>query len=73
VQRAIQMVIYEPPYTRPTRTVVWEAHSVSFWRSRLLDCSPCFLSVSDGAAILFDKFWIVCRFFCATWQCVWLL
>ena len=27
----------EPPYTRPVRTVVWEAHSVSFWRSRLLD------------------------------------
>jgi hypothetical protein len=27
----------EPPSTWPVRSVVWEAHSVSFWRSRLLD------------------------------------
>ena len=27
----------EPPSTWPVRSVVWEAHSVSYWRSRLLD------------------------------------
>jgi len=37
----------EPPYTRPVRTVVWEAYSVSYrWRSRLLDYAvvPYFIS-----------------------------
>jgi len=32
-----------------------------------------FFSVSVGAAILFDKFWLVREAFRATWQCVWLL
>ena len=34
----------EPPYTRPVRTVVCEAHSISLdWWSRLHDCAQCFL------------------------------
>jgi len=49
VKRAANVTIYEPPCTWPVRTVVWDlpagkagAHSVSFWRSRLLDCPQYF-------------------------------
>jgi hypothetical protein len=36
-EKSFGLMIYEPPYTRPVRTVVWEAHSDYFSRSRLLD------------------------------------
>ena len=36
--KSFWLMICEPPYTRPVRTVVWEALPVSFWQGSLLDC-----------------------------------